>query len=683
MKTRTVIPYSKIALVCACMNCFSAVHAQQADDDPHDEEHLVLEEIVVTATPLETQALEMTQSATVLSGEALERQLSSSMGDTLKNLPGVSNASFGANVGRPVIRGMDASRVGVVQDNISSNDASKVSQDHAVTIEPFLADQIEVLRGPATLLYGSDTIGGVVNASINRIPQQPAEKLTGRFLIQGDSVADERYGAARIDGGSGNFGFHADGFYRDTSDYEIPGYAETDPEDGEEKPGTLANSAIKNKGGAIGGAWFGEVWQAGLSVSAYDSDYGIPGEGHHHEDEDHDDAEEAGAFVTIAMESTRVDGEILADNPWNGVERFKVLLNNTRYDHTEFEGDETGTEFGIDTTEGRLELTHSPLGLWRGVIGTQYSDRDFSAVGEEAFVPPSVTETWGVFLLEEADFDDVRVELGMRLEDIDTRTSDGRSASHSPLSASAGLVWHLQEDSHLAFHLSHAQRAPGAEELFSFGPHIATQSFEIGNPALDTESVNAFEVSYRKHSGPFTATLTFFHNDFDDYIYLVSTGEEEDELPVRQWTQQDATFLGGEAELRYDFSPNQSGHWQAWAFYDTVSAELADGSNVPRIPPRRFGLGLDWDRDQLSASLSWISASSQRDVAENETPTAAYNDLGFDLNYALQVGSETDWSVYLRARNLLDEDIRNSTSFLKDQAPQAGRNFIVGLRVSF
>ncbi|MDX1556566.1 MAG: TonB-dependent receptor plug domain-containing protein, partial [Xanthomonadales bacterium] len=352
MNTRTRIPYLCIAVLGSALSLAETALAQPDSDQAGEHDHEVLEEIVVTATPLATQALEMTQSATVLSGEALESQLGSSLGDTLKNLPGLSTASFGANIGRPIIRGMDASRVGVLEDNVSSNDASKVSQDHAVTIEPFLADQIEVLRGPATLLYGSDTIGGVVNTRINRIPQQPADGLSGRALIQGDSAADERYGAARLDGGTQSFGFHVDGFYRDTKDYEIPGFSETDPEPGEEKPGTLANSAIENKGGAFGGTWFGDVWQAGLAVSVYDADYGIPGEGHHHEEDEHgaegeaheeEAHEEEAEFVSIGMKSTRIDGEVRADNPWRGVERFRLLLNDTDYEHTEFEGTEIGT----------------------------------------------------------------------------------------------------------------------------------------------------------------------------------------------------------------------------------------------------------------------------------------------------------------------------------------------------
>lgn len=695
MNIRIIIQYFVFILVLAFLTLPIYAFGQSAGDqdvpdtrqDPDHERHHeqfhegdILEEVVVTATPLSGNALEMTQSATVLSGQALDRELSSSLGETLKNIPGLSSASFGANIGRPIIRGMDASRVGVLENNLSSNDASKVSQDHAVAIEPFLADQIEVLRGPATLLYGSDSIGGVVNVRTNRIPQQPFEGFSGQVIAQGDTVADERYSAARIDGGSNTFGFHADAWYRDTDDYEIPGYAEVDPEPGEALPGTLENSALQNQGGAIGASWFGEVWQAGVSVSSYASDYGIPGEGHRHEEEEHEEEE---VLVRIDLKSVRVDGEIIGENPWRGVERFKLLASNTDYEHTEFEGNEVGTVFSNDATEGRLELTHAPAGPWRGVVGLHYGDEDFSAIGEEAFVPPSKSDALGLFWLEEANFDAVRVELGMRYEDIDARTGDGRSAGHSPFSISAGAVWHVDDDSHLAFNFSRAQRAPGDEELFAFGPHIATQVFEIGNANLGIETSRSFEASYKEHAGPLTFTLTAYYNDFDDFIYLSDTGEEEDELPVRIWTQQGAEFTGGEFELGWDIGHFDSGHWQAWVFADAVRARLDDGNKVPRIPPHRLGAGLEWDRTNWSAAVSWVHAASQDRVAEYETPTAGYDDVGLDLNYSLPVSGDVTWDLYLQARNLLDEEIRNHASSLKDQAPQAGRNFIFGLRVSF
>lgn len=679
-----------LAGVLACVS--SAAIADDPDRVHGDEhEHDVLEEILVTATPLAKDALEMTQSASVLSDTVLQRELGNSLGDTLKNMPGVSSASFGGNVGRPVIRGLDASRVGVMENNVSSNDVSKISQDHAVSIEPFLAEQIEVLRGPATLLYGSDTIGGVVNVRTNRIPIEMQETPSGRAIVQFDSVASEQYGAGKLKWGAGAFdqwAFHADAFVRRTDDYKIPGYSETDPEEGEELPGRLLNSALDNEGGALGASWFGEKWRIGLSWSRYESDYGIPGEGHHHDEdeheEEHEEEEEGEAeLVSIDMSSERIDVEIEADQPFNGFESFKLLLNDTAYTHTEFEGDEVGTVFDNDSQEGRLELTHNRMGDWRGVIGMHLRDRAFFAFGEEAFVPASNTDTRGLFLLEEAQFENVRLDLGARVEDIETKSSDGRTVSHSPFSFSVGALWHVNEKSHIAVNLARAQRAPGDQELFSDGPHVATQTFELGDASLVEETSRSIEASFRKHLGRLTGAFTLYHNKFDDFIYLTETGLEEDELPVRQWTQADAEFTGFELELRYDVGSFDNGHWQVYALADNVTASLSDGSVLPRQPPSKWGLGVEWDNGPWVGDLSLIKTASQSDVAEFESATSSWSDLSASLSWRPANAEGADWELFIKGSNLLDEEIRNHASFLKDQAPHAGRNFVLGARMYF
>lgn len=680
-----------IRIILLCGLAAASTAAAQTDAEPppdrihgEEHEHNVLEEVRVTATPLAKDALEMTQSASVLAGAALDRQAANSLGETLKHMPGVSSASFGANVGRPVIRGMDASRVGIMENNVSSNDVSRVSQDHAVSIEPFLADQIEVLRGPATLLYGSDTIGGVVNVRTNRVPAEAPEGASGRALVQFDSAADERYGVARVDWGTPDaaWGFHADAFRRQTSDYEIPGYAETDPEPGEALPGTLENSALDNRGGALGASWFGDKWRFGVAASLYDSDYGIPGEGHGHGEEHEDEHEdEDEAPVTISMTSRRIDSEIQAPDPFAGFSDLKLLLSRTDYEHTEFEGVEVGTVFTNDTLDGRLELAHRQAGPWRGVVGLHYRDREFAASGEEAFVPPSVTETAGLFIIEEAQFERWRLDAGARIEDIDTRTDDGRRSGHAPLSLSAGALWHVTEASHFAVNLARAQRAPGDEELFAYGPHVATQTFEVGDAGLVEETAHTAEVSFRRHAGQLTGTLTVYRNEFDDFIYLADTGLTEDDLPVRRWTQGDASFTGAELELRYDIGAFASGHWQATLFADTVDAELAGGVPLPRIPPARFGLGLEWDHGPWVGGINWLHAAAQNDVAAFETATPGYDDLGLDLSYRLSGSAGRSWEWFLRGSNLLDEEIRNHPSLLKDQAPHAGRNLTLGLRL--
>ncbi len=682
------------------------------DRDPihgSEHDHKELEEVRVTATPLSRNLVEMSQSATVLSGVKLDRELTNNIGDTLSRIPGLSNASFGQNVGRPVIRGFEGARVGVLNNNMGAADASAVSQDHAVAVEPFLADQVEVLKGPATLLYGSGSIGGVVNVVTHTIPQEiPEQAVNARALIQGDSAADQGLAAGRIDLGSGSFVFHANGFYRRTDDYEIPGEAELYPdedagleqEQDEENHGVLENSFLDNEGGSVGASWIGDQWRAGLAYTIYNSDYGIPGaDSHGHHDQDEHESEESDAEgeeenVTIGLDSRRLEGELAGAQPFNGFEQLKLRVADTRYTHTEFEGVEVGTIFNNDSTDLRLELRHNPWSIWNGAFGAQYTHRDFEAIGDEAFVPPSNTRTMALFWVESAELGDWQIDLGMRYDKVrvkETATAvslpepenQPLKANFSPFSASFGTLYHFDDSRHLAMNLSFAERAPTDQELFSFGPHLATQTFEVGDATLDKERNLHTEIGYRVHQGQLTGSVTLYYDWFNDYIFQQDTGLEEDELPVRQWSQQDATFYGGELELRYDLGSFNSGHWQFFGFADLVRAGFKDNTDVPRIPPVRFGLGADWDLADWAANVTWINASSHTRVAEYETPTPGYNLFNAEVSYLFGGAGRAQWQVYLKGHNLLNEDIRNSTSFLKDQAPQIGRNFILGLRMRY
>jgi iron complex outermembrane receptor protein len=311
-------------------------------------------------------------------------------------------------------------------------------------------------------------------------------------------------------------------------------------------------------------------------------------------------------------------------------------------------------------------------------------------------VPPSETRSWALFWIESAEWEHFRLDLGARLDDIDVSASPISAPasagqyerSFSPLSASAALVWHVNDQNHLAVTLAHAERAPSDQELFAFGPHVATRTFEVGDAALDIESNRHAELVWRLHEGPVTGSLSIYQDDFDDYIYQADTGIEEDELPVRNWSQQDARFTGAELELRWDIGHLDSGHWQLFGFHDRVRARLDDDSAVPLIPPQRTGFGVDWDRQSWAGNITWIKASAHNDTAEFETPTPGYELLNAEVSYRY-LPSGGGWAerveleFFLRGHNLLDEEIRNSTSFLKDLAPQIGRNWIFGVRSLF
>ena len=688
-----------------------------------DHNHEALEELVVTANPLGQTSDDLSQSATVLQGDVLRQQLANSLGETLARTPGVANASFGENVGRPVIRGLQGTRVGILSNSMAVSDASSVSQDHAVSVEPFLVDQIEVLRGPSTLLYGSGAIGGAVNMVSPTIPQSiPENGYSGRATAQGNTAADEEFAAGRLDLGSGEFALHINGFHRRTDDYDIPGnanlYPEDHSEDGEHEDGheesdehdkdsgTLSNSFLKNHGWTVGGSWIGEQWLVGLAYTDYKSDYGIPGDAHMHaeehadeHDEEHEEEFEEGhedeeTPVSIELQSQRTEVEIAGRDPFPGIEQVKVRYVDNQYEHTEYEGNEVGTVFNSDAHNSRLELKHTPWGIWQGVFGLQYTDLDFSAVGAEAFVPSSHTETIGAFWIERADLGAWQLDMGLRYEDVQAKvpntliaeegaTGPGADADFTPFSASAGVIWQLNDVVDLSFSAAHAERAPGVDELFANGPHAATQVFEVGDPSLGKETNLHLEVGVSVAAGGFSGSATIYKDNFHDYIYQLNTGQEADGLPVLVWQQQNADFIGAEAELRYDFEPNRFGHWQLFGFGDIVDGELADNSDVPLAPPKRIGLGLDWDHAGLAAYVLWIHAYKQDNIATRETPTPGYDLLNAELSYTVATGDQMEFQVYLQGQNLLDEDIRNSTSYLKDFAPQIGRNAILGVRAFF
>ncbi len=682
-----------------CTNLFTTVSlAQQtpANGAAPAHKHETLEEVVVTANPLGRDSSDLSQSATVLRGDALRSQLSNSLGETLARMPGLSNASFGENVGRPVIRGLQGTRVGVLSNNMAVSDASGVSQDHAVSVEPFLMDQVEVLRGPATLLYGSGAIGGVVNMVSPSIPQTVPEKgYSGRAITQANTAANEEFAAGRLDLGADAFAFHADGFHRRTDDYEIPDgadlYPDEDASQEDDDSGVLENSYLDNEGATAGGSWIGEQWRFGASYTDYKSDYGIPGA---EEEIPEDGGEPELVFVNIELQSKRTEAELVGSDPFRGFEQFKVRFADTNYEHTEFEGSEVGTVFNSDSKNTRIELKHNPWGAWQGVFGMQYTDLDFSAVGAEAFVPGSNTKTGAIFWIEHAEFGAWQFDAGLRYDDVETKVPNtlvveegavgpSANAQFNPFSASTGTIYSLNDNIDLTFTVAHAERAPGVDELFANGPHVATQVFEVGDPSLDNESSLHVEGGVRMEMGGLTGSATVYSDTFNDYIYQSDTGQEEDGLPVLFWSQQDADFIGAEAELRYSFEPNSSGHWQLFSFGDIVDGELSDNTDVPLLPPKRIGLGIDWDHQGLAANVLWIHAYDQDNIAPFETPTPGYDLLNAELAYTVPTTSQFDWQVYLQGQNLLNDDIRNSTSFLKDTAPQIGRNVILGVRVYF
>ncbi|MFD0325656.1 TonB-dependent receptor [Lysobacter gummosus] len=646
----------------------SAAAQGASPGNPSDTRHdkaTSLDAVVVTATPLQSSAEELAQPVEVLSGEKLDEARGATLGETVGKLPGVQSSNFGAGVGRPIIRGMEGPRVGVMTGGLASQDVSTVSQDHNVAVEPFLADQIEVLKGPATLLYGSGAIGGVVNIVDGRIAEKPLEEtVSGRAEVRRSTVSDGVTGMARVDasGADGALVLHADGVYRNNDDYETP-------------LGRQRNSFVDTKTGALGASLVGDVGFLGFSAARYEDKYGNPGEP--------GNAEEGESPVHIDMRQNRFELKGGINQEFGIFSGLRASLANTEYEHTEFEGSEVGTRFLNDATEGRFELTHKPLGGWIGALGVQGFERTFQAIGEEAFIPKTKTRAGGLFLTEQRKWDQLQLELGARVDRVESSPQGEAKRSFSPLSLSAGVLWKFNDAWRLTFNVDRAERAPAEEELFANGLHAATASFEIGDANLRKERANQFEVGLHYHGSMFEAKLAAYQTRFDGFIYLVDTGATVEDSPVRQWSQADAKFTGFEGEAIAHLFDGAAGKFDVRVFGDTVRAKLDNGGgNLPRIAPGRIGGELRWDADSWRASLGATRYMKQDKVAVNETPTDGYTLVDAHLAYHWDSGN-LGYELFLDGNNLTDETARVHTSFLKDTVVLPGRGVDFGVRVFF
>ena len=688
----------------------AAQRAHQAGgDDLHDQ-------IIVTAAGLER--LDIVAGTSVVGGIALQREMNGQVGEILAKLPGVSASSFAPGVSRPILRGFGGERVRVLSDGIGALDASGASDDHAVSIDPLIADRIEVLRGPAVLLYGNQAIGGAVNVITRRIPPRlPEEALHIDALAAFDTASDLREGGISLDAPLGaGFAAHIDGSWRETDNVAIPGFAaspalraellaaaeeEAEEGHGEEADelleaagvsGTLPNSYTKARSVGAGLAWFGTGGSSlGVSFDYYDTDYGIPGlpgighvhehehEGEEgHEEEHHEEhGEEA---VAIGLERYRVDLRGTLALGGGLFDRIEMRGGWSDYTHTEFEGDEVGTVFDVEGVEGRLELVQTRRDNWRGSVGAQYSSVDFVAIGEEAFIPANNTENFALFTVQEMDFGLLEAEAGARWEhsNVETAATDRK---FDTFSAALGASLPLAGDFRAGLNLSRAERAPSAQELFADGPHIATQQFEIGDDTLGTESSLGAEAYLRGEIGGVQLNASIYRNWFDGFIYLAATGEEEDGLPVSQFRQTDADQFGIEAQATFPLIDAGGFVLSGDLRGDYVRATLDDGSPVPRIPPLSALAALDAQMGHFDvrAELQWVDGQDR--VAPLETATDGYELVNLSLAWHPFEGSD-NLTLMLQANNLFDVEARRHTSFTKEFVPLTGRNFRVSARLS-
>ena len=732
---KIVFPY-RVASVLVIGSASTLASAQ--DDAPlHEDERI--DEIIITAPFAESQA-ETLLPINAISGEELREKVTNTLGDTLKNEIGVNSASFGSGVGQPIIRGQTGNRVSVLQNGIVLTDASNVSPDHGNGVEPLLADRLEIVRGPSTLLYGSGAIGGVVNVIDNRIPETLPGQTDFQLEQNYNSVNDENKTVFRLDSSIGSVGIHLDYFTRENDNVEIDGFAideaaverleeltaafigEEHDEDHEEEEfentyGFIGNSNGEAEGGTAGFSFVGDQGFFGFSYNTIENDYGLPpgthSHAHGHGEEEHDEdeheegegeehGEEEVEFVRLALDQDRYDfkGEYRFQNSW--IESIRGTVGISDYEHREIEffedgGAEVGTLYSNEGMESRFVLTRTPTGDWSGVYGLQIGDSEFSATGEEAFIAPSDIRNVGLFGVERYSADRFTGELGFRFESADVDPGGRCAYDENVFSVSASGLYDINGNSNLMLSAALSERAPSVEELFSntsldtcgryadderLVVHAATGLLEIGNPSLDTEKSNNIEFGYRINSGSITGEFSAYYNSINDYIYLDITGEEAEETPIAAYLQQDATFSGFEAELTFTLAQTDSYNSELTLFGDMVSAELDAGGNVPRIPASKFGSEIRYYGDNWSTHLHVTRVNDQEDVGRLELATDGYTLVSVYADYHIAVG-DSEVKLFARGDNLLDEQVRNHASFLKLFSPEFGRGVTVGVRYEY
>jgi iron complex outermembrane receptor protein len=676
--------------------------AQTAPSKPvtdHDEP-LALEAMVVSAGPDAKSAFDLAQGTSVLVSDQLRRSVMTTLGDTLATTPGVNATYYGPGSSRPVIRGLGGDRVRMLDNGVGSLDASSVSPDHNVSVEPLLVDRIEVLRGPATLLYGNSAVGGVVNVIDNRIPAvAPTHRLGGRTEFRYGSAANERTGVLAVTTGGPAGAIQVNGLRTESDDVKIPGYADpANPAD----QGKLVNSAVSTRSLSVGGTRFGAAGNVGVAVSEYDTVYGVP----------------VGEPIAIDMRQRRADLRAELSRAVGPFKSAKFRLGLANYRHAEIDR-LTGlanTTFRNKAYEARLELAQQDAGDLTGTVGLQTSRSDFSAEGAEVVTPPTLTLNHALFVLESYQArPDLTLQFGGRYEfqgielgEVDPllpaypgyAATTGEKRNASGFSLSAGAVYYPAADYSLGFSLAFTQRLPVAQEVFSNGPHGGTGAYEVGSAGLGRETSLGLDLTLRKRAGFVTGSAGVFLNRIRDFIFEQrDTARYFDEatgaflpypeppgvafLPIYQFIAKDAVFYGGEAELAFHLVETEAHQLHLELNGDYVRArQTTDDEPLPRIPPLRAGAALRYDSGPWNAGLSLRHSFRQDQVAPGETETAGYTLIAADLSYRF-TRSRMEWECFARGANLTDADARVSTSFLKEVAPLPGRSLTLGLRLTF
>jgi iron complex outermembrane receptor protein len=656
--------------------------------------------VFVTARPLGADLFELVDPVNVLEGQALFRKTQPTLGETLSGEVGVTSTYFGPNASRPIIRGLGGFDIRLLNNGIGLLDASASSPDHAVAVAPIAIDRVEVIRGPAAVMYGGSAVGGVVNTIDGRIPQAALGRpVQGAGQYRFDSSNNGQSGEGRIDVGNDRLVLHGDAFVTNNQNLKIPGSAWTgavqalrnDPG----PTGTLPNSQGKTYGGGVGASvLFGDKGYAGISYSQFNSDYGTVAE----------------PDVTIDMRqwAWNFAGELRNTVPF--IEALRVKYGYNNYQHTEFEGPDAGTQFASNGWNLRVEAQHQPIGAVRGAVGFESANVKFSALGDEAFVPSTKTTTNAGFIYEELPWNAWTFSAGGRIastkvdaDPFDAAGLPGDSRSFTPLSGALGAFYAFNREWGVGVNYAYTERAPTFQELYADGPHIATNAFEVGNRNFNMVKSNAVDVTLKWQKQRYLSTLGVFYNRFNNYVGLFPTGilrdpetrgvvdpatatpdELDAALEQYDYAQVSARFYGIEGQVTMPVYERAGRVVTLQLQADYVNArDTTNSQPLPFMPPFRFGTTLGYQQDRFTASLGGLFAAAQTRVPQNQTETPGWANVFASAAYRLPVTAGFQLEAFLQANNLLDQTIRYSTSFLKDIAPLGQRAVVVGVRGTF
>lgn len=671
---------------------------------------------------------DLTKPVQSIPTETLTRTTPLTLGDALQQQPGISSTSFGPGSSRPVIRGQGGARVRILDNGIATGDISQTSDDHAVSSDVFSFDNVDILRGPGTLLYGGSAIGGVVNMTDSLIPATELGTAgTGHVQSMiGDDASDLRSGNASLKGQNNTINYSVSASYAETDDLKIPGFSESDRllEREDEKPdpdtkGRLANSSTRTRGFNGGVSYVDADQVHGVGIRYFTSRYGVPGHshGHEHEGEEHEDQHddsvheedhtitdttdhhnenETAAIPSVGtyidLSNVRLSTKHQVDSPVSILERLTMTGAISDYTHTEYEDGVAGTVFNSDTVNLRLDAIHQATDgfgtrqLLTGNSGTELIYQDFRAEGEEAFIPENQVFTPALFVTEKVQLpDNIELSAGFRGENVAYNSTLERDKSYPLLNGALGIAYDCNSVYRTSLTAAYSERAPTATELFAEGVHTATRTYEIGSTELDAEKSTALELRLEKTKGRVTGAVAAFYQNYSDYINAAYTGAEIDGLNEVRYEMSEARIWGGEANINAHLSPDTwKNQFSLTLTFDYTRGKLTDGSdsNIPRITPMRTLTRLTHNLDSWQTGVEAQFVSPQRDTAFFELPTAGYVMMNIDSSYEFKVGTQRI-RVFGQGTNLLDQEARVHTSFIKDLSALRGRAFTAGFRIDF